>query len=364
MSAVRRPLRIESHAFAGNPAVLFPRFAMACRCVCAVFGVVFVLMASSAVCAGKAFPDEAPPPPSGAPTTDVFGYKTAVILGTVEGLTEYLPVSSTGHLILANEFLGLKNSAASPSPSGENKVPSSLESAADAYVIVIQFGAILAVLFAYWGRVRGLVFGLFAGKRESFLLTRNIVIAFLPAAFLGFLFNKHIEAVLFGVRPVIFALFTGALVMLGVEFWYRRRRIAGKEDGGGEGPEMHELTASRALGIGVAQCFALWPGMSRSMVTICGGYLAGLRPARATEFSFLLGLVTLTCASVYKTIGSGGKMLAAFDLGPLVAGIVTATFTSFFAVKWMVGWINRHGLSYFAWYRIVLAIALYIYFRP
>jgi undecaprenyl-diphosphatase len=335
-------------------------------------------------------------PPAPLPrAADFMNYPAAALLGIVEGLTEYLPVSSTGHLILVNEYLGLNEDVPVAGRDGEPlftklkdpppvrlikklrgvkteplTVPFTLKNAADAYVIVIQFGAILAVLFAYWGRISGTFFGLFARgtaqnrnrKRASWLLVRNLLVAFLPAAILGFLFNKVVENALFGIVPIIVALFLGGVVMLFIEKWYRRRRTAARRNGATKedlaGPDLHELPATGALGIGLAQCVALCPGTSRSMATICGGYLVGLSPARATEFSFLLGLVTLTCATLYKVISSGKNMLAAFDTGPLALGIIVAGVTAFFAVKWFVEWINQRGMALFGWYRIALSAVL------
>jgi undecaprenyl-diphosphatase len=325
------------------------------------------------------------------PAADHLNYPTAAILGVVEGLTEYLPVSSTGHLIVANRLLGLDADTPALSRDGlplfrkekeplpirvlqklsgdpaaaPQLVPFTLKNAADAYIIVIQFGAILAVLFVYWARVSGLLLGLAAREKDSLLLARNLLLAFLPAAALGFVFNSLIEEILFGVAPVVFALFAGAIAMLAVEHWYRAKLAAARAHGASHrhhGPDLHQLTPTNALTIGVAQCLALWPGTSRSMATICGGYLAGLSPARATEFSFLLGLITLASASLYKTASSGANMAAAFHIGPLLLGLIVATITSFFAVKWMVRWINRHGLALFAWYRIALSIVLFVLF--
>lgn len=313
-----------------------------------------------------------------------LGYPAAAVLGVVEGLTEYLPVSSTGHLIIANKFLGLDaetpvndkqgrpllaeekpplpariwNKATGAAEETPVTVAFTLKNAADAYIIVIQFGAILAVLFAYWHRVSGLALGLLRGQRESFLLARNLLLAFLPAAVIGLLFNQLIEKMLFGIFPVILALFVGAFVMLGVEKLQRLRAAATPS----EGPDLHQLGIAQSIAIGFAQCCAMWPGTSRSMAAICGGYLVGLSPVRATEFSFLLGLVTLSAASAYKTYSSGELMLAAFDFGPLLLGLALATVTAFFAVKWMVGWISRHGLALFAWYRLALAAVLAVIF--
>ncbi|MDR2981139.1 MAG: undecaprenyl-diphosphate phosphatase, partial [Puniceicoccales bacterium] len=252
-----------------------------------------------------------PPPPESVQefvrSAEQLDYKAAVILGVVEGVTEYLPVSSTGHLLLANNFLGLDQEVAVTGKDGEQiftmekaalpvrvwdsvvgsqsqppaEVPFTLKNAADAYVIVIQFGAILAVLFAYWKRVEGLITGMLTGKRESWQLGSNLIVAFLPAAVIGLLFNKFIEQKLFGVWPVIFALFVGGWVMLWME--HRHRKMVAK--GLGNGTDLETLTWKKSLGIGIAQCFAMWPGTSRSMATICGGYWVGLSPAQATEFS-------------------------------------------------------------------------------
>jgi len=334
--------------------------------------------------------------------SDHFDYASAIILGIVEGVTEYLPVSSTGHLILTDELLGLNDdvrqvigvkglplsqyekapkherilkkikkflSKEPPPAVPEQKITKkfTLKDAADAYIVVIQFGAILAVLLAYWKRVSGLCLGLFRRERKSYKLAGNLIIAFLPAAGVGFVFKDLIEQNLFGVAPVAIALAVGALLMLGVEYWYReRRKKRNAAIAAGEkvlrSPDLHELSPARALGIGCAQCLALWPGTSRSMATICGGYLVGLSPARATEFSFLLGLLTLTCASVYKCITEGAKITATFETGPLALGLIVAAITAFASVKWLVAWINKHGLWVFAVYRILLAAILFAFF--
>ncbi len=319
---------------------------------------------------------------------ELFDYETGAVLGVVEGFTEYLPVSSTGHLIIANTLLGLEEDyavrgkdgelimvvdkkplpvrlrekifPADGTPAGPVEVPFTLKNAADAYTIVIQFGAILAVLFAYWSRVEGLIFGVLARRSDSLLLARNLIVAFLPAAIIGFIFNKIIEDVLFGIWPVIIALFAGALVMLWVEKKHSKLSAAALEKSAGT--DLHQMSVRQSLGIGVAQCCALWPGTSRSMATICGGYLVGLTPARATEFSFLLGLITLTAAGCYKMLTSGKLLMNTFDAGPSALGLALAAITAFISVKWMVGWISRHGLALFAWYRIALAILLTLFF--
>jgi undecaprenyl-diphosphatase len=281
-------------------------------------------------------------------------YTDAVILGIVEGITEYLPISSTGHLILANRFLGLDRDI--PLDLGEGtESPKTLRDAANAYAIIIQGGAILAVVLLYWRRLLDILAGVFGRSRTGLLLLRNLTAAFLPAAVLGLLLEDWIDRHLFGPLPVINALVVGAFLMLAVENWRRRR---GETQTFSAGPDLHELSVSRSILIGLLQCVAMWPGTSRSMMTIVGGYLAGFSPARAAEFSFLLGLVTLTAASGYKTVSEGEWMLRALDLGPVLVGILVATIFAALSVKWLVSYLSRHGLAAFAWYRILLALAV------
>lgn len=283
-------------------------------------------------------------------------YADALVLGVVEGLTEYLPVSSTGHLILANRFLGLDSDRPlETAPVHPGEEPKTLRDAANAYAIIIQGGAILAVVIVYWRRLLDIAAGVLGRSASGLRLFRNLVVAFLPAAFLGLLLEDWIDRHLFGPLPVVNALVAGAFLMLAVERWRRRR---GGPETFSEGPDLHELSVSKSLLIGLMQCLAMWPGTSRSMMTIVGGYLAGLSPARAAEFSFLLGLITLTAASGYKTVSDGRWMMEALDLGPVLVGIAAATVFAALSVKWLVGYLSRHGLAVFAWYRIVLALAV------
>ncbi len=149
--------------------------------------------------------------------------------------------------------------------------------------------------------------------------------------------------------------------MLIVERW-RKRGQSGNVDPD-DGPELHELSLRQSLTIGFIQCLAMWPGTSRSMATIVGGYLMGLSPKRAAEFSFLLGLITLSAASGYKLVGDGEQMLAALDLGPVLVGCLVAFVSAALAVKWLVGYLSKHGLALFAWYRIALAIAVFVFLQ-
>jgi undecaprenyl-diphosphatase len=298
-----------------------------------------------------------------APPARTLTYLDAVILGLVEGVTEFLPVSSTGHLVLVNHFLGLHidDPAAEPGNllhAGDDAAISepetmSVKAAADAYAIVIQIGAIAAVLIICWRRVWSIMMGLVGKDQQGKLLARNLVVAFLPAVALGLLLEAWIDRYLFHTWPVIVALFAGGLLILAVEGW-RQRRKAGNDPG----PDLHELTLRQSLVIGLMQCVAMWPGTSRSMMTIVGGYLAGLSPLRAAEFSFLLGLITLSAASIYKGWKAGPELLAVFSLGPLLVGMVVAALSAGLAVKWMVGYLGRNGLGVFAWYRMGLALTI------
>ncbi len=289
--------------------------------------------------------------------TDI-SYLDAAVLGIVEGVTEYLPVSSTGHLILANAFLNLDSNTPLLNGSGravlgDDLEPYTMKAAADAYVIVIQFGAILAVAILYWEYILKMLMGLLGRNPVGFRLLRNLVIAFLPAAAVGLLFHDAIECHLFGVKPVIFALAAGAVLMFAVQRFYMA-----KEKRRAQFVKMEDLSAKKAILVGVLQCVAMWPGTSRSMMTILGGYIAGMKPADSARFSFLLGLITLSAASMYKTYSDGSAMLEALSAGPLAFGLAVAFVSAAVSVKWMVGFLTKRGLAPFAWYRLALAAVL------
>lgn len=235
--------------------------------------------------------------------------------------------------------------------------PFTLANAADAYAIIIQFGAILAVVILYWKRLVTILMGVLGKDPNGLRLLRNLILAFLPAAFFGLLLDDWIESALFGILPVVTALVAGALLMLAVERWHRRHRSNTTA-----GPDLHELNARQCLTVGLLQCIAMWPGTSRSMMTIVGGYLIGLSPVRAAEFSFLLGLVTLSAASAYKALSVGPLIIQTVPLGPLLLGIIVAAISAALAVKWLVSFLTRHGLSLFAWYRLGLALMVWLTF--
>lgn len=268
----------------------------------------------------------------------------AAVLGLVEGVTEYLPVSSTGHLLVAQRMMGIGGTSVS------DRGESGAKTAADAYAICIQAGAILAVLGLYAARVKQMVLGLMGKDPLGLRMVVNLFAGFAPAAVSGLILADRIQAVLFGPWPVIAAWFAGGMGILAVAWWTKgRRRVPS------DGMTLDELTWKAALGIGVAQCVAMWPGVSRSLMTIVGGVLLGLSVPAAVEFSFLLGVVTLGAATVYEALKHGHVMVQIFDPGVLAVGLMVAFVSAAVAVKWMVAYLNRHGLAIFGYYRVVLA---------
>ncbi len=260
----------------------------------------------------------------------------AVILGVVEGATEYLPVSSTGHLVIVQRALGLGSEA-------EEK------EAADALAICIQSGAILAVLVLYFGRFQQILRGLFGRDSDGLRLLRNLLVAFLPAAVLGLLFHDWIKQHLFGVRPVAGALFVGGLLIL-----MTAKGISNRSHDSGK--ELQQITLRDAALIGLMQCLAFWPGFSRSLATILGSMWAGLRLTAAVEFSFLLGLVTLSAATTFEGLKHGSEIVTHYGvISPLVA-LMVAFVSAVVSIRFMIRLLSSYGLAPFGYYRIALAI--------
>ena len=264
----------------------------------------------------------------------------AVVLGLVEGVTEYLPVSSTGHLILTSALLGLDTPKQA--------------TALAAFEIVIQGGAILAVAGLYWRRVLQMGAGLLGRDPRGLRLLTNLAVGFLPAGLLGPLLDEPIERHLFAAGPVLAALLLGGVWMI----WLDRRHAPEV------GAALDELGWRQALSIGLFQCAAMWPGTSRSMMAIAGGVILGLRVSEAAEFSFLLGLPTLGGACVFKLaknllVASREGTPNLFEqLGPapVALGLAVAALSAAIAVRWLVGFLKRRGLAPFGWYRIALAL--------
>lgn len=307
--------------------------------------------------AGRANPESDPRPLDAALPSIYAPLMTlldAILLGLVEGITEYLPVSSTGHLIITSALLGLDRDERT-------------KAAVDAFNIVIQGGAILAVAGLYWPRIVQMLRGLTGREPVGVRLLVNLVIAFVPAALLGPVLNDAIEEHLFRPLPVLAALFLGGVWMIWLDRWRRRHELL---DGVPSlipgGASIDRLTPVQALGVGLFQCLAMWPGTSRSMMTIAGGTMLGLKPREAAEFSFLLGLPTLGGACVYRLAKNlkqshDGGPPNLFDLlgGMNVAlGVIVAAGAAAVAVRWLVSFLNRHGLAPFGVYRIALCVVM------
>lgn len=254
----------------------------------------------------------------------------SIVLGIVEGLTEYLPVSSTGHLILAERAMGMEKT-----------------SALDAYTICIQAGAILAVLGLYFSRVKDMTLGVLGRNPAGLKLTINALVAFLPAAVVGLVFKKKIDEHLMHLWPVTIAWLIGGVAILAVEWFKPAQRKAGMG--------IEEMTMQMALIIGLIQCMSMWPGTSRSLVTIVAGVLVGLRLVAAVEFSFILGLITLSAATAYDALKHGKEMVSSFGWTVLIAGLIAAWLSATIAVKWMVGFLQKRSFAVFGYYRIALA---------
>ncbi len=278
-----------------------------------------------------------------------FSTQRAVVTGLVEGVTEYLPVSSTGHMIISDAVMGVDKSSTLVESSVVDRKGRrlSLEKIADDYIVIIQLGAILAVLFIFYQRMKSVVVGILKGNRSSIFLALAILIAFLPAAILGFIIRDYIP---FDVTIVALALIIGGFVI----FLAEEKLPKIPSDNSGE----LNVSPQQALWIGLCQCVALIPGTSRSLATILGGRWAGLSSAVATEFSFLVGFVILSAASVYKMYSLGPALKQVYPIGNASLGLVIAAVAAFISVKWMIGFIMRRGLKPFAWYRIAAGLAI------
>lgn len=282
--------------------------------------------ATNAASSGDTNPDAA--------TAELTAAK-AIVLGVVEGVTEFLPISSTGHLLITERVLDV------------GQTPET-EAAADTYAIVIQAGAILAILFLYWRRVLAMIQGLLGRDPDGRRVGLAVIVAFLPAAVVGFVLDDTIKAHLLSAWPVIAAWAVGGLLLL----WFG----TGTHDRDERNARpLEQMELRQALIIGVVQCLALWPGTSRSLVTIAAALLVGMSLSAAVEFSFLLGLVTLGAATVYEGAKSGGELIDTFGVVNPLIGFLAAFVSAAVAVKWMVSYLQKHSLSIFGWYRLGMA---------
>jgi undecaprenyl-diphosphatase len=259
---------------------------------------------------------------------DIVILVKALILGVVEGLTEFLPVSSTGHLILAGDLLDFNDD--------KGKL----------FEIVIQCGAILAVCWEYRVKLAAVISGL-GSKREAQRFALNLAIAFVPLAVLGLAFGKAIKTHLFKPVPVALAFIVGGFVILWAEKRKHTVRIR----------EVEDLRWTDALKLGIAQAFALIPGTSRSGATIIGGLLFGLSRKAATEFSFFLAIPTLFAATAYQ-LYKERALLSLDDTGMWAVGCVSAFLSAFLCVRWLLRYISSHDFTPFAWYRIAFGLVV------
>jgi undecaprenyl-diphosphatase len=256
----------------------------------------------------------------------------AIILGIVEGVTEFLPVSSTGHLILATELLGFDAEKWA------------------AFNVIIQLGAILAIVVLYWRTFWAVLEGLFKGQRMSWRFVRNILIGFLPSAILGFLLINRIELLLGNAKVVAWAFILGGVAILAIERLAKPGKIVG----------VAEMPLGTVIGVGLVQCLSMVPGVSRSGATIMGGLSLGVERRTAAEFSFFLAIPTMLGATTLEFLkhrdtlmgGAGGV-----GVGTIAVGFVTSFVVAIVVVKGFVHYISRHGFAPFAWYRIVVGAA-------
>ena len=259
----------------------------------------------------------------------------ATLLGLIEGLTEYLPVSSTGHLTVTQQLLGITDTE-----SGRD--------AANAYAVIIQAGAIAAVGYLYRARLvdafRSVVG---CGSSEGRHLGLALVAGFVPAGVAGLLLSDLIKDHLFGIWPTVAAWAVGGVVLL---VWSRHERAGTRP--------LESIGVRDGLLIGLAQLLALWPGTSRSLATILGALALGFALKAAVEFSFLLGFVTLGIATVYEALQSGSLVIEEFGWQAPVVGFVAATVSAAAAVVWMLQYLERRGLGVFGWYRLAIAVVV------
>jgi undecaprenyl-diphosphatase len=253
----------------------------------------------------------------------------AVLLGIVEGITEFLPVSSTGHLILASELLGYDAQQWAM------------------FNVIIQLGAILAVVVLYWRTFWAVAAGLIARNAVSWRFLRNLVIAFIPAAVIGYALHKQIEAMLGEPAIVAWALIIGGVAILVIERSIKTATIVGIAD----------IPVARAIGIGLIQCVSMIPGVSRSGATIMGALSLGVERRTAAEFSFFLAVPTMLGATLLELVKNGdaiapGSVAHSVGWSEIAVGFVVSFLVAVLVIKWFVGIISKHGFAPFAWYRI------------
>ncbi|MEJ7927723.1 undecaprenyl-diphosphate phosphatase [Sphingobium sp. AN641] len=257
-------------------------------------------------------------------------YLTVILLGIVEGLTEFLPVSSTGHLILASELLGYDAATWAM------------------FNVVIQLGAILAVVVLYWRTFWAVGVGLLRREPVSWRFLRNLVVAFIPSAVIGLALHDYIEAMLGAPTIVAWALIAGGIAILAIERGVKEQRFVGIAD----------IPLARVVGIGLIQCLSMVPGVSRSGATIMGALTLGVERRTAAEFSFFLAIPTMLGATTLELFKNGDKVATGVaGWGSIALGFIVSFVVALIVIRWFVGLVSRRGFTPFAWYRIAAGIA-------
>ncbi|HEX8643144.1 MAG TPA: undecaprenyl-diphosphate phosphatase [Allosphingosinicella sp.] len=257
---------------------------------------------------------------------------TIILLGIVEGVTEFIPVSSTGHLILAAELLGYDAEQWA------------------VFNVVIQLGAILAVIVLYWRTFWAVLTGIFRGEAESWRFVRNVAVGFLPSVVLGLLLIDQVEAMLGSAMIVAWSLIVGGIAILIIE----RTAPVGTERG------VADISLAKAAGIGLIQCLSMIPGVSRSGATILGGLSLGVERRTAAEFSFFLAVPTMIGATTLQLVKNQDDLGTA-GAGGIAVGFLVSFIVALVVIKWFIGIVSRRGFAPFAWYRIVVGAAALIW---
>lgn len=277
-------------------------------------------------------------------TDNALYFLKAFFLGVVEGFSEFLPISSTAHLLLVGDWINFAP--------GSSKV----------FEVVIQFGSILAVMWVFRTRLWQLIRGTFSGVRSEQMFTRNLIVAFLPAAVIGAVMITYIKELFNHPGVFVVTLITGGLIML----WVERKPHFSKNDSSGDDSmaarhvsarSLEQISWRQALVVGFAQCLAMVPGTSRSGATIIGGMLAGIQRKTATEFSFFLAMPTMLAASVYD-LYRHGAVLASHEMTAIGIGFVAAFFSALVIVRAVLRFVSNHTYRPFAWYRIALGLVV------
>jgi len=261
-------------------------------------------------------------------------YLKAIVLGIIEGITEFLPISSTGHLIIANRFIEFKGAFA------------------NMFDIVIQLGAILSVIVYFWGRLWPFASGLNAGeKKRTQTLWKKVIAGVVPSILIGGMLGKRVEEMLFNPLTVAGALLVGGVLLWWIESTMRTIKTE----------SVHSLSYRVAVGVGLFQCIAMIPGTSRSAATIIGAMLLGVSRSAAAEFSFFLAIPTLCAASVYSLLKSGLSLTSA-EWGALAVGFIVSFLVAWAVISAFMSFIQKHDFKPFAFYRIALGIFVFVYF--